>query len=168
MSLSVSHPPTHPSNPVFLRPSVLISNSSPSTSMTNLTYTNVLCFYHPFPFLSLPLYIPLFLSLPLPLLCSPTRLLVTSLPCCPWLCTTDCVLYQSLTCVLVQHLPAPCSRRAADPYAVAAVTERKARLLLCLRMPSPVWHRWADNACQLPLWNGWNFCFSSSQVEICL
>ncbi|XP_048032258.1 ensconsin isoform X16 [Megalobrama amblycephala] len=32
MSLSVSHPPTHPSNPVFLRPSVLISNSSPSTT----------------------------------------------------------------------------------------------------------------------------------------
>lgn len=110
---------------------------------------------------SLPLYISLFLSLPLPLLCSPNRLLVTSLPCCPWLCTTDCVLYQSLTCVLVQHLPVPCSRQAADPYAVAAVTERKARLLLCLRMPSPVWHRWADNACQLPLWNEmkWNEIF---------
>lgn len=47
--------PTNP--PVFLRPSVLIS--SPSTSMTDLTYTNVLCFYHPSPLLSFSLYLPL-------------------------------------------------------------------------------------------------------------
>lgn len=124
-----------PTNPqVFLRPSVLIS--SPSTSMTDLTHQCFVLLSSLSP--SFSLYISLFLSLPLPLLCSPTRLLVTSLPCCSWLCTTDCVLYQSLTCVLVQHLPAPCSSRPAELYAVAAVTERKVRLLLCLRMPSPV------------------------------
>ncbi len=151
LCLTPTNPPIKPNLPEAIS---AISNSSPSACMTDLTYTNVLCFYHPFPLLPSSLYLPL-LSLTIPLLCSPTRLLVTSLPCYPWLCTTDCVLYQSLTCVLVQHLQAPCSPRPTDPYAVAAAIERKARLLLCLQMPFPVWHRWADDAWQLPLWNRW-------------
>ncbi len=163
VSLSVSHPLIKPNLPEAIS---AISNSSPSTCMTDLTYTCVLCFYHPFPLLPSSLYL-LFLSLSIPLLCSPTWLRVTSLPCCPWLCTADCVLYQSFTCVLVQHLQAPCSPRPADPYAVAAAIERKARLLLCLQMPFPVWHRWADDAWQLPLWSGC-FLVSHDPSEIIL
>lgn len=37
----------------------------------------------------------------------------------------DCVLYQSVTCVLAQPPPVPCTRRG-DPCAVAASTDRRA------------------------------------------
>lgn len=37
----------------------------------------------------------------------------------------DCVLYQSVTCVLAQPPPVPCTRRA-DPCAAAASTDRRA------------------------------------------
>lgn len=42
----------------------------------------------------------------------------------PWPCD-DCVLYQSVTCVLAQPLPAPCTLHV-DPCAVAALTVRRA------------------------------------------
>lgn len=42
----------------------------------------------------------------------------------PWPCD-DCVLYQSVPCVLAQPLPAPCTLHA-DPCAVAALTVRRA------------------------------------------
>lgn len=82
------------------------------------------------------------LSLPLPLSFPPLSLLssVHSLFCCfaaqlgrlsplplvvlPWPCD-DCVLYQSVTCVLAQPLPVPCTHRV-DPCAAAASTGRRA------------------------------------------
>lgn len=42
----------------------------------------------------------------------------------PWSCD-DCVLYQSVTCVLAQPLPVPCTHHV-DPCAVAALTDRRA------------------------------------------
>lgn len=60
------------------------------------------------------------------LLCCPTRPLVTPPH---WLCSPgpcdDCVLYQSVTCVLAQPLPARCTRRVV-PCAAAAATGRRA------------------------------------------
>lgn len=82
------------------------------------------------------------LSLTLPLSFPPLSLfsLVHSLFCCfaaqhgrlsplplvvlPWPCD-DCVLYQSVTCVLAQPLPVPCTHRV-DPCAAAASTGRRA------------------------------------------
>lgn len=42
----------------------------------------------------------------------------------PWLCD-DCVLYQSVTCVLAQPPPVPCTHRV-DLCAAAALTDRRA------------------------------------------
>ncbi len=56
VSLSVSHPLIKPNLPEAIS---AMSNSSPSTCMTDLTYTCVLCFYHPFPLLPSSLYLPL-------------------------------------------------------------------------------------------------------------
>lgn len=56
LCLTPTNPPIKPNLPEAIS---AISNSSPSACMTNLTYTNVLCFYHPFPLLPSSLYLPL-------------------------------------------------------------------------------------------------------------
>lgn len=43
----------------------------------------------------------------------------------PWPCD-DCVLYQSVTCVLAQPLPVPWTHRGGAPCAAAALTGRRA------------------------------------------
>ncbi len=56
LCLTPTNPPIKPNLPEAIS---AISNSSPSACMTDLTYTNVLCFYHPFPLLPSSLYLPL-------------------------------------------------------------------------------------------------------------
>lgn len=83
-TVSVSHPSIKPSPPICTFKQI----------ETSLTWCNLFCFYHPRFLLSssVSLYISVSIFLNIfALLCSPTRLLATSLPCCSlaaphWLC----------------------------------------------------------------------------------
>lgn len=57
-----------------------------------------------------------------------------------WPCD-DCVLYQSITCVLAQPLPVPCTHRV-DLCAVAALTDRRAAWPPLCRPMEPSTLRW--------------------------